>query len=153
MLMLLLFCTAFCSKLFTICHLVTIAYILDWFVNNVRLDIRYFHAHSSASQIAQCMVESSLRNPWIGGSNPGGIYSSFSVSYRMNPFSSENCSFCTLKPIFTGTQWFSVVPSYKRKKFLFFPKLDILLLNCENISFVWDFPFEKYSILKIRLNA
>ncbi len=36
------------------------------------------------------------RNPWIEGSNPSGNYTSFSVSCRSNPFSSKNCSFCTL---------------------------------------------------------
>ena len=50
--------------------------------------------HQSDSSV----VESSLRNPWIGDSNPGGNYTSFSVSRTMNTFfSSENCSFCTLK--------------------------------------------------------
>ena len=46
-------------------------------------------------------VECSPRNPWIGGSNPGGNYTSFSASGRVNPFSSENCSFCTLRWAFT----------------------------------------------------
>ncbi len=47
-------------------------------------------------QIAQ-RIERSLCNPRIEGSNPSGNYTSFSVSRRMNPFSSENCSLCTLK--------------------------------------------------------
>ncbi len=58
------------------------------------LDICPFISESDSS-----VVESSLRNPWIGGSNPGGNYTSFSVSRRMNPFTSENCSFCTLNAL------------------------------------------------------
>ncbi len=45
-------------------------------------------------------VKSSPHNPWIEGSNPAGKYTSFLVSRRLNPFSSENCSFCTLKSLY-----------------------------------------------------
>ena len=66
---------------------------LDWFVNKLfgtwyTLLLCPFISKSDSS-----VVESSLRNPWIGGSNPGGKYTSFSVSRRMHPFSYENCSF------------------------------------------------------------
>ena len=52
MLMLLLFYTAFCSKLFRICLSGTISYT-DWTSTYFVLDIGHFYVQSSASQIAQ----------------------------------------------------------------------------------------------------
>ncbi len=70
---------------------------LDWFVNKLFGTWYTLLLCPFISEPDSSMVESSLRNPWIGGSNPSRNYTSFSVSRRINPFSSENCSFCTLK--------------------------------------------------------
>ncbi len=69
----------------------------DWFVNKLFGTWYALILYPFISESDSSVVESSLRNPFIGGSNTGGNYTSFSVSRRMNPFSSENCSFCTLK--------------------------------------------------------
>ena len=91
-----IFTQPICSKLFTIIrHFVTIAYtwlicklcIFTWY----RLLLCTFISKSASS-----VAESSPRNPWIGCPNPGGNYNSFSVSRRLDPFSSENCSFYIL---------------------------------------------------------
>ncbi len=47
------FYTAFCSKLFTVSHFLTIAYGRSICKHIFVLDIRYLYAHSPASQIAQ----------------------------------------------------------------------------------------------------
>ncbi len=66
---------------------------LDWFLNKLfgtwlTLLFCAFITKSDSSA-----VESSTRNPWIGGSNPGGNYTYVLVSRRMNHFP----SFCTLR--------------------------------------------------------
>ena len=58
-------------------------------------------------------IESSPRYPWIEGSNPGGNYTSSSVSRKMNPFSSEKGSFCTLKQTITQIRTDKYVNFYK----------------------------------------
>ena len=74
MLMLLLyFCTAFCLKLFTICHFVTIAY--TWMIcKQSFLYLRYGNLRPFISKSDSSAVESSPRNPWIEGSNPGALW-------------------------------------------------------------------------------
>ncbi len=96
-LMLLLFLHTFCSKLFTICHFVTIAYTwLIWkqtiFRTWYTLFLIPFKSKSDSS-----VVESSPHKPWIGGSNPGGNYTSFSVSRRLNPCLLKTVHFVPLK--------------------------------------------------------
>ena len=59
-------------------------------------------------QVRYSAVESSPHNAWIGDSNPGGNYTSFSVSHRINSFSSENCSFCTLNAINCKFEQFAI---------------------------------------------
>ncbi len=71
-------------------------YLIDLQANNLGLDNA---TYMPINQQVSLVVESLLRNPWIGGSNPGGNYISFSVSRRMNPFSSENVHFVPLMGI------------------------------------------------------
>ncbi len=82
----------FLSKRHALKLLLMLLRIPDWFVNNVFCARYTLLLCKSGSSV----VKSLLRNPWIGGSNPGGNYTAFLVSRRMNHFSSENWSFFTL---------------------------------------------------------
>ncbi len=100
MLMLLLFLN---SILFEIVHNLSFLWqlrTLVWVVNIVFWTWYSLLLCSVVSKSDSSAVENSFRNPYIEGSNPGGNYTSFLVTRRMNPVSSENNSFWTLKVIF-----------------------------------------------------
>ncbi len=69
------FYTEFCSKLVTICHFMTIAY--TWLI--CKHIFCTWYTLFLCPFISKSVVDRSLRNLWIGGSNPGGNYTSFSV--------------------------------------------------------------------------
>ncbi len=82
-----------CSQLVIFWQLRTV----EWFVNKgicAWYTLIFWTIISCKSNSS--VVESLPRKLWIGSSNPSGNYTLFSVSRRMNPFSSENCSLCTL---------------------------------------------------------
>ena len=84
----------FFAKLFAISHFRTCAYDrLSWDVNKL-IGTWYVYVHAVTIKLNSSAVESSLSNPWIGGSNHGETIS-ISISRRMNPFSSENGPSCT----------------------------------------------------------
>ncbi len=102
------FYTAFCSKLFTICQFVTTAYVelrdLYWFVNKLfgvwyALLLCPFINKSDSST-----VEGSSRNPWIGGSNPGGNYFPFHYDVEWIFFPPKNVHLVVYFPQCTASK-------------------------------------------------
>ncbi len=80
------------------------------------LGICYFYV-PVISKSNSLVVKWSPRNPWIKGLNPGGRYTSFSVSHRINPFSSENCSFCTLRSFAIDLMTCDILINYTERKY------------------------------------